>query len=93
MFSISNDCYIIGDIFVWFRVAIEIRLESYSPRHASVVLWNDIVLTNHLEPIVYKYNSTQLHLTTKLTYVMTAYYIPNDGFTANDASFYKNKVG
>ena len=32
---------------------------------------------------------TQLHLTTKLTYLMTAYmyYTPNGGFTANDASF------
>ena len=36
---------------------------------------------------------TLLHLTTKLTYLMTAYYTPNDGFTANSASFYKNKVG
>ena len=25
--------------FVWFRVALEIQLESYSLRHASVVLW------------------------------------------------------
>ena len=25
--------------FVWFRVAWEIWLESYGPRHASVVLW------------------------------------------------------
>ena len=24
--------------FVWFRVALEIRLESYDPRHALVVL-------------------------------------------------------
>ena len=24
---------------------------------------------------------------------MVAYYTPNDGFTANDASFYKSKVG
>ena len=32
-------------------------------------------------------------LTTKLTYLMNAYYTPNDGFTANDASFYENKVG
>ena len=30
---------------------------------------------------------------TKLTLLMTVPYAPNDGFTANDASFYKNKVG
>ena len=36
-FSISNDCYIIGDIVVCFKVALEIRLESYGPRHATVV--------------------------------------------------------
>ena len=29
-------------LFVWLRVAWEIRLESYSRRHASVVLWYNI---------------------------------------------------
>ena len=28
---------------MWFRVALEIQLESYGPRHASVVLWYDIL--------------------------------------------------
>ena len=34
-------------------------------------------------------------LITKLIhmYLMTGYYTPNDGFTANDSSFYNNKVG
>ena len=32
-------------------------------------------------------------MTAKLTYLMTAYYAPNDGFTANDASFYNNNDG
>ena len=32
-------------------------------------------------------------ITTKLTYLMTAYYTPNDGFTANNTSFYKNDGG
>ena len=36
---------------------------------------------------------TQVRPTPKLTYLMTAYYTPDDGFTANNASFYKNKVG
>ena len=29
----------------------------------------------------------------KLMYLMTSYYTPNDGFTANEASFYSNEVG
>ena len=38
---------------------------------------------------------TLLRETTKLTYLMIACmnYTPNGGFTANGASFYKNKVG
>ena len=37
---------------------------------------------------------TQLGLGTKLAYLMTAhmYYAPNGGFTADDTSFYENKV-
>ena len=35
----------------------------------------------------------QLRMTTKLTYLLTAYYISNDGFTAKDVFFYKSKVG
>ena len=34
-----------------------------------------------------------LRMTTKLKYLMTAYYTPNHGFTANEALFYKSKVG
>ena len=30
----------------------------------------------------------QAHTYITITYLMTAYYTPNDGFTANDASFY-----
>ena len=37
--------------------------------------------------------STQLLMTTNLMYVITAYYTPKVGFTANHAMFYKNKVG
>ena len=75
--------------FVWFRVAIEIRLESYSTKHTSVVLWYNIVC------VYYSLFGTQLHvcLTTKLTYLMTAYCTWNDTFTANDGSFYNNNVG
>ena len=35
----------------------------------------------------------ETRMTAKLTYLMTAYYTPNDGFTANDASFYNNNIG
>ena len=34
----------------------------------------------------------QLRMTTIPTYLMTAYYTPNDGFTANYVSFYKSIV-
>ena len=36
--------------------------------------------------------ATTVRLATKLTYLMTAYYTPNDGLTANDALFHNNKV-
>ena len=36
---------------------------------------------------------SQRLLTTKLKHLMTAFYTANDGFTANDVSFYNNKVG
>ena len=35
----------------------------------------------------------QLCMTTKLTYLITAYYTPNDGFTANLSYCYESKVG
>ena len=34
----------------------------------------------------------QLFTATVFTYPMAAYYTPNDDFTVNDASLYKNKV-
>ena len=86
---------ILSDTFyVWFRVALGIRLESYiySPRHASVVLWYDIVCV-YCKSIYTSLFDTTLRLTIKLTYLMTAYYTPSNGFTANDASFYNNQVG
>ena len=79
--------------FVWFRVALEIRLKSYGPRHTLVLLWYDIVCMYTASLYIHYYFGTQLHLTTKLTYIMTAYYTPSNSFTANDALFYKNKVG
>ena len=79
---------------MWFRVTLGIKLESYGPRHASVVLCYDIVCV-YCKFVYTSLFGTQLSLTTKLTYVMTAYmyYTPNNGFPDNDVSFYKNKVG
>ena len=83
---------ILSEIFVWFRVAIQIRLESYSPRHTSVVLWYHIVCI-YCKPLYTSLFGTQRRLTTKLAHLMTAYYSPNDGFTVNNASFASNKGG
>ena len=80
---------------VWFRVAREIWLERYSPRSALVVLWYKIVCIhvycNHA--YIHYYLVCNYAWQLKLMYLMTAYYTPNNGFTANDASYYKNKVG
>ena len=78
--------------FVWLRVAWEIWLKSYDPRHTSVVFWYNIVCV-YCKPVLTLLSGTQLRMTTKLTYLKTAYYTPNDSFTANDALFYNNKVG
>ena len=76
---------------MWFIVALEIRLESYGPRHASVILCYHIVCLYGKLAYTSVFG-TQQCLTTKLMHLMSAYYTPNDGFTANDASFYKNKI-
>ena len=76
---------------VCVRVAWEIGLESYSTRHASVVLWYNIVCV-YCKPVHSSLFVAQLRMTTKPMYLMTAYYIPNDGFTANNVSFYKSIV-
>ena len=71
-FSILNNCYISETFFVWFRVVLEIRLESYSPRHASVVLWCSIVCAYCKPAYTCTCTSligTQLHLTPKLMYI------------------------
>ena len=78
--------------FVWFKVTQGIRLESCGPRHTFVVLWYSIMCV-YCKSVYTSLFGTQLRLTTNLIYLMTAYYIPNDSFTANDISFYKNKVG
>ena len=39
--------------FLWFRVALEIRLESYGPRHTSIVLWYHIACVYILQAHIY----------------------------------------
>ena len=85
-FSILTDCSTIETFLVWFRVAREIQLESYCPRHASAICV-------YCKPVYTSLFGMQLSMPTKLTYLMTVYYTPNDGFTANNASFYKRKFG
>ena len=77
-------------LFMWFRVALEIQLESYNPRCASAFLWYNIVGI-YCKTVHASLFGVQSRITTKLTYLMTAYYTPYDSFTANDASFYNNK--
>ena len=76
---------------VFFIVAWEIHWRATGPRHVSVVLWYNIVCI-YCKPIQISLFGAQLHVITQLMYLMTAYYIPNGGFTANSTSFYKDKV-
>ena len=76
---------------VYARVAWGIQLESYGTRHTSVVLWYNIFCV-YCKPVHSSLFVVQLRMTTKSTYLITAYYTPNDCFTANDASFYESIV-
>ena len=57
--------------------------------------WRAIASDTHRCPNIHVYIAigVQLSMTTELTYLVTTHYTPNDGFTVNVASFYKNKVG
>ena len=77
---------------VCLRVAWEFLLESYGSKHWSVFPWYSIVYI-YCKPVCRSLFGVQLRMTTKLTYLMTIYYTPNNGFTANNVSFYKSKVG
>ena len=80
---------------MWFRVAWEIHLESHGPE--THWLFSHTTLCEYTaSPYLYVYTllfGEQLCMATQLTYLMTAYYTPNNDFTANNASFYKNKLG
>ena len=90
--SVYRTTALLSKIFlVLFIVGWDIQLESYGSRHALIILWNNIACISY-KPVPSLFGA-QLHIITKLMYHMTAHYTPNDGFTANDASFYKSKVG
>ena len=77
---------------VLYRVAWEIRLESYDPRHISIVLWYNIVV-HILQACAYIaiWCTTMHDNKTHVPYDCILH--KNNSFTANNASFYKNKVG
>ena len=62
------------------------------PRHTSIVLQYNVVYA-YCKLVHAMLFGVQLCMTTELTYLMTAYYTPNNGFIAYDASFYKKKIG
>ena len=94
-FSILNDCYTIGDIVcvVW-ACTRDPTGELRSETRIGGSLICDIVCV-YCKSVHTSLIDTQLRLTIKLRNLMTVcmYYTPNAGFTVNDASFYKNKVG
>ena len=90
-FRISTTALLLKTFLVCVRFAWKIQLESYSPRHASVIVWyNSVCILEALHTLLLV---AQLYLTTKLIYLMTAYYTPNDNFTVNNILFYKSNVG
>ena len=92
MLSILNHCCTIGDI-----PCVRLELHERSDWRALAPDTIGHSLIQHCVCILQAIHTSlfcmQLHTTTKLTYLMTAYYMPNDGFTANNALFYDNKVG
>ena len=67
--------------FVWFRFALEIQLESYSPRHAHCLIWHCVCLLQVLIYIGIWY----------ATIPDNKSHVPYECLL--HASFYKNKVG
>ena len=94
-FSILNDCYITRGILC---------VVQHCPRDPNGELWSktcvgrcliyDIVCV-YCKSVYTSLFGMQQRLTTKLTYLIIAcmYYVPKGGFSANNASFYKNKIG
>ena len=73
------------------RVAWEIQLESYRPRHTSVVSWYNIVCV-YCKCIHASLFGAQIHMGTKLTYLMTAHYTPNVGLLPARHHFIRTKL-
>ena len=88
---ITTTTLLLDTFLVWFRFAWEIWLKSYDPRHASVVLWYNI-LCIYCKPLNAVLFGVQLRMTTKVTYLMTAYYKPNDDLLTTMYSFTRAKL-
>ena len=54
---------------------------------------SDKILCIYCRPVHSLLFGEQVHMTTKLIYLVTVYYAPDNGFKANDAALCKNKVG
>ena len=62
---------ILETFLVCIRVAWEIQLESYGPRHTSVILWYNIVCV-YCKPLHSSLFAAQLCMRTKSTYLIRA---------------------
>ena len=94
-FTIFNDCYIIREILCVVQSCTrDTTGELWFETRIGRSMMYDIGCI-HYKSVYTSLFGTQLCRTAKLTYLMIAcmYYAPNNGFTANDASFCNNKVG
>ena len=92
MIIILNHCSTIGDI-----PCVVYSCKRYSTGELLPQTSIGCSLIQHcvciLQARIYIAIGCALRMTTKPTYLMTACYTLNDSFTANNASFYMNKVG
>ena len=81
----SNNC----SLYYWRHslCGLELHERSNWEAMASDMHWSFSDITVSL--YIYSLFGAQLQMITKITYLMTAYYAPNNGPTANDASFCK----
>ena len=77
-------------IFVWFTVTLEIQLESYGLRLASVVFWYTTLYAYTSSLYIHRYlvRNYAWQQKSRTLWLLRA----KGGFIAKDASFYHNKV-
>ena len=91
-FGISNDCSTIGDIPCEAQSCMRDPNGELRPQTCIGRSGYNIVC-EYCKPVHTSLFGAKLCMTTKFTYLRTAYYTPNNGFTATNASLNKNKVG